>query len=295
MNLSNFKITISFENHEPYKLSFNGSLPKFYHGNNLIHLDWSTTKDAIQELSDNLNVDISKAVLTRVDFGVNIPLNHHVYEYTESLLAFPRLVTMRFRDSVTFFNKIDSRNFIFYDKVKELNKRRGRTENNLPYNLKENILRYEIQLKKNLKIRFGIKKVRVKDLFRDTVQNKLVDYWFKGYEKVEKMALGTDPDYMLKEYNGLQKYMSYHGLERLGYDRVIGKISEQNFEVKNSRVKRSKMRGSIKKLLKEVEENGLDKGILDELNNKIIYIKDYILLNKSVPYFNSEKDLEKYY
>lgn len=310
INLSNFKITVTFKHYKPQRLLFNGSLPKFYYGTNLIHLDWNTTKDAIQMLSDNLNVDISNAVLTRVDFGINIPLRHSVHEYTDCLLHYPRLATTRHPDTVTFFSTNGNLSIIFYNKIAEINHALKKTNKKIKYdnitykkkdtclpyfNSNKKVLRYEIQLKKSLKTKLQLKHIKAKDLYCDTVQNKLIENWFDSYNKVHKISLGTDPDYLIKEHNGLQKYLSYHGLEKLEYDRIISKISKLNFEVKNNRVKRSKMRGSIKKLLKDVEENGLDKGILDELNNKIIYIKDYILLNKSVPYFNSEKDLENYY
>ncbi|MBM6500195.1 phage/plasmid replication domain-containing protein [Flavobacterium macrobrachii] len=286
-NLSNFIITISFDRkYNPTKLSFNGSLPKFYIGNNLFHLDWNQTKDAIQMLSDNLNVDISKAILTRVDFGINIPLNHSIHEYTACLLAFPRLGTMRYKDSVTFFTAINNRSFIFYDKVKELNKGRRETKIDLQNKTHENnILRYEIQLKKYLNDRFRLKEVKVKDLFRATIQKKLIEYWYNGYQKVEKISLGTDPEYLLKNRNGLNKYLSYHGIEKIGYDRIISKISELEFEVKNNRSKLCKMRKEIKDLLREVKENSKDKNLINELDEKILYIKEYIFSNNSVPYF----------
>jgi hypothetical protein len=291
INLSNFKIIISFDKkYNPTKLSFYGSLPKFYNGDNLFHLDWNQTKDAVQMLSDNLNIDISEAILTRVDFGINIPLNHSIHEYTSCLLAFPRLGTMRYKDSVTFYSTIGSRSFIFYDKPKELNKsRRGINKTLHKETIKNNILRYEMRLKKNLKDRFRLKEIKVKDLFRVTIQNKLTEYWFNGYQKVEKISLGTDPDFLLKKRNGLNTYLSYHGIERIGFDRIINKISEQEYDVKNNRTKKSKLKKEVRDLLREVQENTKEKNLLKELNEKILHVKEYIFLNKSVPYFILEK------
>ncbi|PIE50512.1 MAG: hypothetical protein CSA38_02630 [Flavobacteriales bacterium] len=288
-NLLNFKITISFdEKHNPHRLSFNGSLPKFYYGNNLIHLDWDKTQDAIQMLSDSLNVNISEAILMRVDFGINIPLKHSIYEYINCFLAYPRLETIRFKESVTFYTSTNTRSFIYYDKLKEMsNKKKNNFYNQF---INENVLRYEIQLKKHLKRRFRLKEMKVKHLFCDTIQNKLLEYWFNGYKKVKKQALGIDPEYLLKGHNGLQKYLSYHGIQRLGYDRINSKISEQIFNVSNNRVKKSKMRGQIKKLLKEVNKNALDNRLIEELDEKMIFIRDFIISNKSVPYFISEKE-----
>lgn len=290
VNLSNFIITISFnKKRKPTRLSFNGSLPKFYQGNNILHLDWKQTKDAVQMLSDNLGVDISKAILTRVDFGINIPLTYSIYEYTSCLLSFPRLGTMRFRDSVTFFTSINSRSIIFYDKIKEVNKTRRGVIYGLPIEIfKKNILRYEIQLKKNLKNKFRLKQVKIKDLFRSSVQKKLIEYWFNSYLKVEKISLGTDPNHLLYNRNGLSRYLSYHGIERVGYDRIISKISELNFDIKNNRTKLSKMRKEVRNILKEAQENDKEKNLLNELNEKIMFIKDNLISNKPVPYFLNE-------
>ncbi len=293
INLSNFFITISFnKKRKPTKLSFNGSLPKFYQGNNIYHLDWNQTKDAIEMLSDNVGIDISKAILTRVDFGINIPVNHFVFEYTSCLLSFPRLGTMRFKDSVSFFTDVNSRSIIFYDKIKEVNKARREIIYKLPDDIfKKNILRYEIQLKRNLKNKFRLKQVKVKDLFRPTIQKKLIEYWYNSYLKVEKISLDTDPNHLLYNRNGVSKYLSYQGLVRVGYDRINSKISTLNFDVKNNRTKLSKMRKEVRNLLNEAQENNDDKNLLNELNEKILHIKNFILLNNSVPYFILKSNL----
>jgi len=280
-NLSNMKITISYDpDRNPKKLSFNGSLPKFYYGNNLQHLDWDNFKKAIQMLSDNLNVDMNGAILTRVDFGINISVNFPVHEYISCLLSYPRLKTIRYDESVTFFTTSNCRSFIFYDKLKELNKSYARTKivSNKPTD--ENILRYEIQLKSNIKHRFRLKRMRIKHLYRDTVQNKLIEYWYYGYKKVVKIPLGIDPEHLFKNHNGIYKYLSYHGLERIGYDRLLRKIALLRFNLKDDRVKRSRMRKIIKDILKEVRDNALDKHLIDELDLKIETIKLKLLSNE---------------
>ena len=127
-NLSNFKISITFdEKNNPIKLSFYGSLTKFYFGNNLAQLDWKTTKEAIKKLSDNLNLDISKARLTRIDFGVNILIQKPIYHYTSCLLGTKRLKWQRYKESITFFSKSGSKSLTFYDKINEM-KNNSKTE-----------------------------------------------------------------------------------------------------------------------------------------------------------------------
>lgn len=274
-SLLNMIITISYDlNENPKKLSFNGSLPKFYFGNNLRHLDWNDFKNAIQMLSDNLGVDMNEAKLTRVDFGMNIEVNYPVNEYISCLLAFPRLKTMRYDESVTFYTVINSRSFIFYDKLKEMKKGLRYTSTvDLTYLRNKNILRYELQLKKNLKERFRLRKFKVKHLLRNSIQHKLVEYWHNGYKKVIKVPLGSDPEFLFKHHNGIYKYLSYHGLERIGYERILNKISQLEFNQTNDKVKRSRMRKTVKDITIEARENALDKHLIDELDDKIESIK----------------------
>lgn len=275
INLSNLKITFSFDKkNKPIKLFFCGSLPKFYQENNLTQMSWNETKNAIQMLSDNIGVDISKAILTRVDFGVNIQMNHPVHEYISCLLSFPRLGTMRFKETVKFLTSNNSKSYLFYDKIKEVNKNSRKTSNNIHKDLLDkNILRYEVQLNGFLKNRFRLKRVRVKDLFRNSVQVKIINYWFNGYHKIEKISLGIDPDFLLNKRDGLKKYLSYHGIEKVGRDRLEYKISSLNFNVENNSVKKSKIRASIRKIINEVKENCVDKNLITELDEKILEIK----------------------
>jgi hypothetical protein len=273
--LSNMRITIKFDlNHKPITMFFNGSLPKFYYGNNLVHLDWKSTSKAIEMLSDNLNVNISNAILTRVDIGVNMNVDYSVHQYISCLLAYPRLGTMRFKDSVTFFTKSDFKSLIFYDKLKELKNRDKKTYASISKEYhNQNILRYEYQFKKNLKRRFGMDKVYIKDLCCDTVQDKLVGHWIKSYQKVVKLSLDIDPVFLLHNHNGVYKYLAYHGAEKLGFERLTNTISELEFDVVNPSVKRSKMKATVKELLKNVRENALDKNLVGELDSKIESIK----------------------
>ena len=278
-NLSNFKITIKFtSNKQPIRLYFNGSLSKFYYGNNLAQLDWNTTKVAIKMLSDNLNVDISKAKLTRVDFGINMNVNNSVHEYISCLISFPRLDAWKFgNDTIKFLSKNGQKTLIFYDKIKEIKHSSKETFYSIPYKYrKTNILRYEIQLKKNLKKMFELDAVYVNSLFDKVIQDIIANIWFDNYYKIIKLSIGIDPKYLLYQYNGVYQYLSYHGISRLKIERVMNTISELNFNVKNPSSKRSKMKSQIKQLLKNVNKNSIDKNLIHELDDKIKYVKQLI-------------------
>jgi hypothetical protein len=277
-NLSNFRITIKFNNkNEPINLRFNGSLPKFYFGNNLAQLDWDTTKEAIQMLSDNLDVDMNEAILTRIDFGINFIVPNSIHRYISCLVNYPRLEKIQFKDSVTFYSKTGPKSLIFYDKLKEIKN----NDKNAFYLIPEmyrnqNILRYEIRLVQLLKHELKSSHIQIKDLYNNTLQKKMKFIWLEGYEKTNKLSIGTDPLHLLNGHNGILKYLSYHGIDKISYDRIINSINDLNFDVKNPSVKRSKMKAIVNELLKGVKENTLDENLVKEMDDKIRLIKAFI-------------------
>ena len=275
-NLSNFKITIKFDyKSKPIKLFFNGSLPKFYYGNNLAQMDWETTEKAIKDLSNNINIDLTEAILTRIDFGLNIVLIKPVNQYIISLLAYKNLGVLRFKDSVAFISK--SKSVIFYDKLKEMKTNDKTAYYAIPKEYQnKNILRYEIQLKRLLKQRLELEVVKIKNLFDSNVQNKLVEMWIVGYLEVDKLCIDSNPMFLIQKHNGLMKYLCYQGIEKLGLDKIFNTISGLNFDVKNQTVKRSKLKKSIKELMFEVKENTLEENLITELDYNINFVKELI-------------------
>lgn len=276
-NIDNFKITIRYDSvtDKPIKLFFTGSLTKFYFGDNLRQLDWEEMKIAIKKLSKEVGVNIEDANLTRIDFGMNMTVNFPVHEYISCIHEYPRLKYMKFKESVTFLGP--ARSFAFYDKLKEIKDKKSHY--NIPNHLKNSqILRYEIRFHRNLGVRFKLERqMIVKDLFNKTIQDEIIEQWSKGYQKVNKTPLGIDPLFLLQGYNGTYKYLAYHGLEKVGYNKVINTISDLNFDIKSFASKRSKMKGHVRDLLKEVNNLGLERNLVNELDRKINIVLNSII------------------
>lgn len=276
--VSNFKITIKFDNKNiPYKLYFYGSLPKFFFGNNLSELDEIKTHEAIQMLSDNLNLEMCEAIITRVDFGFNFILKNPISHYTNSLLRYSRLGVLRYPDSVTFLSK-KTKAVTFYDKGKEIRAHKDGFKSIPKKFQRKYILRYEIRLKSDLNNKLEVDSLKMKDLSKDKILNKLLLLWYYDYNKVEKLLISVDPLHLINKRNGLFKYLSFHGLVKISYERVINILSSIDFDVKNQSVKRSKMIHPLKELLKEVNSHKLDENIMSELDNKIELIKELIFI-----------------
>ena len=79
-NLGNLKVVVSDE-----KLKITGSLCKWYLGNNYKTLTRRDTQQAIEKLSDTLNLPMSDASVTRIDIADNIILRNPIDVYFNHL------------------------------------------------------------------------------------------------------------------------------------------------------------------------------------------------------------------
>jgi len=102
--------------------------------------------------------------------------------YLDSLIELPRYDTATYGDETkSFTNK--SKTVTFYDKVEEFNsKKRNISLNDLDIN-SDNLLRYELQLKKANSI---LGKVTANDLLYDRYFQKLVNMWKNHFHKIKK-------------------------------------------------------------------------------------------------------------
>ena len=64
-DLKNMRVTFN-----EGSISIKGSLPKYYFGNNCETLSKSNTKEALENISSDLSIDINKAKVTRIDFSL---------------------------------------------------------------------------------------------------------------------------------------------------------------------------------------------------------------------------------
>lgn len=276
-NLNNFKVTIKFDCGKAVRLSFNGSLPKFYYGNNLAQLDWVTLKKAVDLLSGTLCVDFSDAVLTRVDFGFSFVLRKPITDYLFCISDYPRKNLLDCKTSKKFFSNVNA--VSFYDKLKELKSKQKESYYFLPEVIRSNkILRYEIQLKSSLNRIFNKDVFRINDLFDRKIQIEIQNRWINMYNKTNKISLSGNSHFLLKEHIGIYKFLSYHGIEKLKYQKVLRIIENLNFKIKSSSSKKSKMKASVKKIIDEVNKRSDDNNLLTELDRKIKFIEEFFFV-----------------
>lgn len=270
VKLSNFTIKIVLNlNNKPLRLRFEGSLAKFYFGHNLSTLDPYTCKRAIEMLSDNLQVNISEATLTRIDFGANLCLEFPVANYISSLISYRNYPVYNHYTSKTFTSLSNSKTLCFYDKIKELKKDKKLFSQIPTEYQKQNILRYEMRLQKKLAYSLGMKIVTLNNLTMGNFHKHLAKLWFHSYKKVDKLSFSEDPIHLIHTRNGFLRYLSYHGLQKLSYEKVLSIIHNLVFTVKNPGVKRSKMKSLIRELVGQAKKDSLAHNLVKELDIKI--------------------------
>ena len=104
----------------PYQVSMmgkNSSICKYFLGNNFETLTLSQFKEAINEISDRLGVDVSKAIICRIDVATNFSMKFNPSAYNNCLIHYPRHKKGKINGNLYF--KTTRKELNFYDKVKE--------------------------------------------------------------------------------------------------------------------------------------------------------------------------------
>ncbi|MCO6496490.1 MAG: hypothetical protein J5I50_02390 [Chitinophagaceae bacterium] len=176
----NLRVTVS-ENSVSVK---NGSLTKFYLGDNLKMMSRGDVQQSFQKLSDLLHLPFDKADVRAFDFGKNISLSYPISLYLGYLGDNGRYTRLEQRTALYY--KLNDRELSIYDKLAEM---RSKGEE-IPELYKEcNILRYEKRYQNRVAKYFNLPSLKVMDLYSEDFYIKLVDDWYRDYLRIKKQKL----------------------------------------------------------------------------------------------------------
>jgi len=183
--LKNYSVYVS-EN----GISLKGSLAKSYYGDNLHTLTRRDTKQAIEELSDNLHLNINAARVTRLDVSTIIPTKRPPADYYSYLGNKPYFERLQSTPDTLYYNN-HQRQIIFYDKTKEA----AAKDVQIPEILQNsNLFRYELRyikrLGKQLKTDLTAAKLYDVEFYRSVIQ-----CWhgeFKTIQKIKNQSFMID-------------------------------------------------------------------------------------------------------
>ncbi len=171
----------------PYWVNIQGSLPKWYLGDNLQTINRQQTKFAIEKLSDYFSLPMDKARLTRIDTAANLTMKYPLDVY------FGRFGELIWFKKVPLPNgwsyRQQNRQLEFYDKIAEMKIMKVFIP---PIYQDRHILRYEYRYLHKLRRSLNVTDLRGKTLYNDTFYQMLVKRWETGYFAIEKTILNIN-------------------------------------------------------------------------------------------------------
>ncbi len=164
------------------RLRVEGSLCKWYLGDNLQTLGRGDAKKAIERLSDTLHLPISQADTTQIDIAQNFIVKHSpevYYNHLGNAQYYKRLLQPN-----SLYYQNGKRTLVFYDKVREVKAKGGA----IPtlYNGRQ-VLRYEMRFKSRLREQFNQPDVKALNLYDERFYMGLINRWHNEYKSINKL------------------------------------------------------------------------------------------------------------
>jgi len=175
-NLKNMRVTLNDSS-----ITVKGSLCKYFYGNNIDTLNLTNTREALNQISADLSIDIHKASVSRIDFSTNIVTDFTPTIYYPYLGQLSRFERYEQPNSIYYNQKAKS--LLFYDKIEEA-KNKGMT---IPkQHIGDNLLRYELVLNKGISRYLKYNGLYVQDLGSEELFKKLLHIWYGYYQQIQK-------------------------------------------------------------------------------------------------------------
>lgn len=260
-NIGRLKVSIS-----SFQLSIkDGSLCKWYLGDNFQTLTRGDTKRAIEKLSDNLHLPMDKATVTRLDVAKNIITRHPTDVYFEHLGLLKGATRLLQPNSVYY--DYNGGKLLFYDKVAEAKNHREKIP---PLFVGKNVLRYEMRYMSQLPVRFGVNRVTGAMLYDEAFYVGLAAKWHDKYKEIQKINNSTLNFEAMKSKQDLYR-MGVLALAKLsgGQNAMIDRVNEAQKNGTLSRKQAYDIRQAITKACSEKAGLTVANDAIKELDKKI--------------------------
>lgn len=159
-----------------------GSLCKFYFGDNYQTMNRHDVQLAIEELSDRLHLPMWNANITRLDIAQNIIMKYPVEVYFNHLGLLSR--AQRLQQPSGLYYNFRGGQYCFYDKNRE---QKVHNEPIPPLYQNRNVLRVELRYLQRLPQRLNRLEVKGATLFDEMFINGLIHQWRDGYRAIQKI------------------------------------------------------------------------------------------------------------
>lgn len=159
-----------------------GSLCKWYLGDNLQTMGRKDTERAVEKLSDLLHLPMDKAQITRMDVGQNFIMRYSPKVYLNHLGELKGAVRLEEPNSL-YYSK-QGYELCFYDKIRE---QKAKKESLPELYENRNVLRYEQRYTGRLAKRLGVPEIKAFMLYDETFYIDLLNRWRDDYKSITKI------------------------------------------------------------------------------------------------------------
>lgn len=201
-------------------ISLKGSLAKYHLDDNIQTLTRGDTVAAIEHLSDDLHLPVSKAKVTRIDFAQNLLMKYKpeaYYQYLGDCQHYQRLLQPK---SLYYNNQ--QRVKLFYDKLVEVKRKKMVIPDIVAG---QNILRFELRFVRRLSKQFKTE-VTANHLPDENFYITLIDRWTLEYQNIQKYNLINLKYGNMSSPKDFWKQGTLHWIKLIGQDTAMRMVDD---------------------------------------------------------------------
>ena len=261
--IGNLSVSIS-----PYQVRVkDGSLCKWMLGDNYQAMGRADIKCAVERLSDTLHLPMIRAIITRLDVGMSIPVREPTANYFNHLGVLNYAKRLQQAHGLYYYRHRQAERLCFYDKNRE--QRDNREE--IPELYRGcNVLRYEQRYMARLPSLLGVAQVTGAMLYDEGFYISLLKRWRDAYRAIRKVNEITLNFQAMKTKRDLQTMGVLAMVERVGGEvEMIAHINEAQKRGDLSDKQAFDLRQAVKSACKVREGLTAPTEAITELDKKI--------------------------
>ena len=242
-----------------------GSLCKWYLGNNFQTMGRKDTKMAIEKLSDTLHLPINKAAVTRLDIAQNFIVKHHTDVYFNHL-GLLKNATRLVEPNCLYYNKTGLR-IAFYDKNRE---QKANREPIPELYDGRNVLRYEQRYTQRVARQLNVLEVTGAMLYDEDFYIFLINRWRDYYKDIQKINDVSLNFQAMKTKQNLYRMGVLSLIEQMGGElAMMEQISEAQKQGKLSRKQAFDLKQAVQDACKVRDGLTMPNEAIKELDKKV--------------------------
>ena len=202
---------------ERKRMRIEGSLAKFLFHENITMLTRKTAQEALENLGEALGIDIGKARVSTLEFGVNIVVQREPWQYMQRLGEMPRRERIEYSRNTLYYGRKGREQpdeIKIYDKGREAKQKKNKGME-IPLEMRgKHILRFELSLNSRLPQQLDMEEIKASSLCTCEVWEKLKAMLLEKYESITKISKnGIDTKRIRSPKDAKEGFLSFLGAD----------------------------------------------------------------------------------